>query len=239
MGIDFILKKSSIISNFENSKEIYENIREDDKFFGQFNLGFIDFYSGEIRGSNPLRTGQINRLLKDSELRIAVPEDNSKGKIYNLLGNKYTTDFNALVVQGNPPSYLRNHNLWVKMVELAEEENGHANFPFIIQGFYTFSDKSEPEYGVKITPGSNFKIIEDDRLSIKYDGKKFKTFDERGLPLLEELKRDEGPLKFRTREDGLSRIMLREGGLFCHFSNLADFVCEDPDIYSRMIFLSK
>ena len=39
----------------------------------------------------------------------------------------------------------------------------------MIKGFYTLPDKTETNYGVKVVPASNFELIEDDRLSGRYN----------------------------------------------------------------------
>jgi len=231
--------REAFIPLFENSEEIYRSIKKDNQIFGSFDLGFLDFYGNEMRGGNPLIAGQLNRILSNYGLRTAVPKDNSYGKIYGLIKKFYVIELNAIVVHHKVPFYKENNNLWKKLIELAKREKGEVRFPFIVQGFYTFPDLNEKEYGVKILPTPNFKIIEDERLSIKYNGKKFKSFDESGFPSLEELERNEGPLEFRTREDGLARIRLEVRGLSCSLSNLSDFPCEDPEVHNRMAFINE
>jgi len=182
-----------------------------------------DSYKKEIYNSNNIDAGVVNNLVKNSGIRVAVPGDDIYGDIFRLIQGKYYTDFNANCVHKNKPSYEKNNGLWRKVIELAEKTNGDVKYPFMIQGFYNVSDKSEENYGVKIVPASNFKIIEDDRLSEKYNGWKFDNVDENGLPLnLDKLK---GGRTWHTGNEGLLGFNLdRYSGLGSWDGDLAGSV---------------
>ncbi len=157
--------------------------------------------SKELYNSNVFVAGLLNKLLSESNLRVAVPGDDFNGDIYKLVKDKHYTDFNALVCQEKTPSYEKNKNLWEKVIKLAEEKQGKVKFPFMIQGFYIAPDETEKNYGVKIIPASNFEIIEDERLSGKYNSWKFDSIDKKGIPL--SLDKNKGSRTFYTRGDGL------------------------------------
>jgi len=193
----------------KDAEKLYKAIEQNtSKFRENANLGFINYQEGEIFGSNFFRNGQINYLLKNSGIRTAVPGDDINGDVFNLINGKFYTHFNAHIFHNKKPSHKRNEGLWIKVNELIEEINGNVPAHGMIQGYYILPDNSEINYGVKIMPAPNFEIIEDDRFSEKYKGRRFKTVDKIGLPPREELERNEGSRTFYTRADGLSTFCL-------------------------------
>jgi len=194
----------------EDAWRLYEDIQKDDKSFQGDGLGHISYLgsSKELVGSNPLRSGQINRILANSGLRVAVPGDDINGEVYNSIRKAFLhTDFNALNVYESSPnlfggSYLP---LWKSVTELAEEKQGRVKFPFMIQGFYIIPDGKHE----KIIPASNFKIIEDERLSEKYNEWRFDHVDNVGIP--SDLSKTNGKRIFYTTmygNRGLSRFFM-------------------------------
>jgi hypothetical protein len=207
----------------ENIENIYKTYQEELKKFPTTDWSRLKYNETllEISNSNYIDQGVLNNILKDLGLRVAVPGDDFKGDILRLIHGRYYTNFNAGVVQKDKPSYEKNNGLWRKVIELAEENRGNVQYPFMIQGFYILPDKTEKNYGVKIVSASNFKIIEDDRLSVKYSGWKFDTIDELSLPDKNNLNRFKGSRTIYTREDGLSDFFLgSEGILFARGDNL-------------------
>ena len=190
----------------KDAEKLYKEVKEDENSFEKSSMGFLDYNSNEIRGSNPLRAGQIYRLIGGSKVRVAVPGDDFKGGISNLIKSKYYTDFNVLVAHKDKPIYEKNNGLWKKVIELAQGKKGNLIFPFMVQGFYVLPDKKETGYEVKIVPASNFEVIVDDRLSGKYNEWNFDEVDERGLPI--NLDKYKGNRIFYTRNDGLSGVCL-------------------------------
>jgi len=205
----------------KDAEKLYNSIKENEKKFGEdSDLGFIDYKNREIRGSNPLRAGQINYLLKNSGIRVAVPKDDFNGDIYNLIRGKFYAGFNALVVHKDRPIYKKNNGLWKKVIELIEDINGSVPTHSMVQGYSTLPDKNEMEYGVKIVPAPNFEIIKDDRLSGEHYGWKFDNVDEKGLPL--SLDKSKGKRTFYIRNDGLSEVYLDwNSNLIANYSNLS------------------
>jgi len=190
----------------KDAEKLYKEVKEDENSFEKSSMGFLDYNSNEIRGSNPLRAGQIYRLIGGSKVRVAVPGDDFKGGISNLIKSKYYTDFNVLVAHKDKPIYEKNNGLWKKVIELAQGKKGNLIFPFMVQGFYVLPDKKETGYEVKIVPASNFEVIVDDRLSGKYNEWNFDKVDEKGLPI--NLDKSKGNRTFYTRNDGLSGVCL-------------------------------
>jgi len=159
-----------------------------------------------IYGSGNIDAGVINHVLKNSGIRVAVPSDDFDEDIFRLIVRVYYTDFNANAVQQTKPFFKKNNGLWRNAIELAEETNGSVKYPFMIQGFYNCPDRTEKNYGIKIVKAPNFAIIEDDRLSKKYNGWKFNSVDKTGLPV--DLDKSEGSRTFHTNNNGLSRYYL-------------------------------
>ena len=227
---DSLLKPIPFLIKGKDASRLYKDIQKDDKFFQKY-LGFLEYveYSNEIRGSSPLRTGQINKIVANSGLRVAVPGDDVNREVYNLIkGGFYAyIDFNALSVYADMPLNKKNTSLWNKVTELAEEKQGRVKFPFMIQGFYIIPDGNHE----KIIPASNFKIIEDERLSEKYNEWRFDHIDNYGIP--NDLKKEKGFRVLRTRKDGLSRVFLNQKSVFSNKNpelNLSDdnlFVSND------------
>ena len=180
-----------------------EYVEDSERTYGISNMG-----KEVILGSNNVDQGVINHLLRNSGLRVAVPRDDFHGDISAIVRGKYFTDFNATIGYQNKPSCERDKGLHRKILDLGEEKNGSVYFPFMIQGFYTLPDENEECYGVKIVPGPNFKIFQDDRFSGKYNEMKFEEVDEIGLPV--KLKHSAVGRTWLTKrsEDGLSRLCL-------------------------------
>jgi len=211
---NFEWKVPSVIATLpegKDAKKLYNAIKANEASFdGISKLGFLDYNLKQIRGSNSFRAGQMNKLLKNSGVRVAVPGDDFNGDIYNLIKDKYYTDFNAFAVHKEKPNYEKNNGLWTRVSELIEEVNGSVPAHSMIQGFYALPNKTEKNYGIKIVSASNFELIEDDRLSERYNGWKFDKVDEKGLPL--SLDKSKGNRTFYTRNDGLSRVFLNNNG---------------------------
>ncbi len=192
-----------------DAEKLFEAYQTEAKKFSnnaQLNVLKYNKNSKEIYNSNVFVSGLLNKLLSKSNLRVSVPGDDFNGDIYKLVKDKHYTDFNALVCQEKAPSYEKEKNLWEKVIKLAEKKHGKVKFPFMIQGFYIAPDETEKNYGVKIIPASNFEIIEDERLSIKYNSWKFDSIDKKGIPL--SLDKNKGSRTFYTMENGLSRVCL-------------------------------
>mgnify|MGYP001600766226 CR=1 FL=1 len=185
-------------------------------------LGFMDYNyeTQELRCSNPLRTGQIYRIVAPSGLRVATPTDNIYENVFPLIKGKFYSDLNALDVREKNPSYEKNTGLWRKLIELAEKTQGRVKFPFRVQGFYTMPNKSEDSYGIEIVPADNFRIIEDERLALSSQTK-FSKLDENGMILPDK----KGDYNWYSREDGLSGLCLdRDGDLHSYYDYLVDSI---------------
>lgn len=215
-SFDWQPKVIATLPKGEDAEKLYEAYQRELKKFPITDWGKLEFdkNSKEIHNPNNIDQGVINHLLRNSGIRVAVPGEDIHGDILRLIKYKpYQTYFNANVVQKKYPSYEKNKGLWRKIIELAEETNENIKYPFMIQGFYNLPSKIEKDYGIKIVPASNFRIIEDDRLSGKYNEWEFDNVDATGLPVglskRPVTRTFAGVTRtFYTRDDGLSSVYL-------------------------------
>ncbi|MFA5173861.1 MAG: hypothetical protein WC438_01645 [Candidatus Pacearchaeota archaeon] len=183
---------------------IYEPARR-----GNDNFKFRGKDRGTLIGSNFLNTGLANWVFAQSggKFRIAVPTDNSYETIYPMIKGNFYTDFNASDVWEAKPSYEKNNEIWKQIIELAEKTQGKVKFPFRMQGVYCIPDNSKKSYGARIEPAKNFRIIEDDRLSLP-TGTRFNSLDENGIIIPDK----NGQFTKYTLGNGLSRVCLYSYG---------------------------
>ena len=178
----------------------------------QNNPNFVDLTN--VEGSNIFTNALINEILNKQGKRTAIPSDDKNNKIFELIKNKYYTDFNALVVRSNKPSVEKNTNILQDIIETTKQKQRKIKFPFMITGFYVkpFPEDSD-NYGLKFIPSPDFNYIEDERL----DGTKYPTntmfnkVDDLGLPIFDE----NGTRTWYSKQTGLSWFYLySDSGLF-------------------------
>jgi uncharacterized membrane protein YiaA len=150
--------------------------------------------SGFVRGVSSFGVGLLNRVFSldekgnfiDPKFRTIVPTDNIYEIVYPMVRDGLYTHLNALDVweksknDKNIFGYMSNAGIWNQAVELAEQNQGRVKFPFRIQGFYFVPGENEGIYREKIVPAKNFRLIQDDRLSLP-TGTKFDSLDEEGI----------------------------------------------------------
>lgn len=208
----------------EYTIKVYEQYKEDIKKFAINDWAKLKYNENtqEIYNSNYFDQGVLNnnKTLIDLGLRVSVLDDDFNGEIFRLIQGNYYTNFNSFIVHKDKPSEEKNRDLWKKTIEFVEEINKNVIYPFMIQGFYHIPDINEKHYGLKIFSAPNFKIIEDDRLSAKYEGWRFNKVDEIGLPF--DFNRFYGNRSIYLGERGLSEIVLgKDGILFAGGESLA------------------
>ncbi len=170
------------------------------------------------RGSNVFITGLVNKVLEDSGFRVAVPTDRAYEEIFPLIKDKFYTDFNALDVRAKKPVRKENVEIWNRVIELAEQSLGRSpQFPFRVQGFYCVPDETKKGYEAGIEPAKNFRVIEDERLSLPTETK-FKELDENGM-----IVPSNKGFTLYALDNSVSRVCLSGGGyLGSDYVNLAD-----------------
>ena len=106
------------LSQGKDAKRFYEKIKKDSMDFSPGSLKFLDYNSTSqtIRGSSIPRIGQINRLVSESGIRIAVPTDNIYSTIFPLIKGKFYTDLNALDVREKTQKKTENKRFLEKIM---------------------------------------------------------------------------------------------------------------------------
>ncbi len=181
-------------------------------------------------GSNLLIVGALNYVIRDSRFRVATSSDNIYPTIFPLVQNKFYTDLNALDVREKKPSYEKNNGIWEQAKNLVEENLGTLKLPARVQGFYFVLDENEENYGARIIPAENLRVIHDKRLNLP-SGTRFGSLDELGMIIPKE----KGKYTWYSRDDGVSRVcLLMDGGLNLCSDSLADSVDN-----GRMVIVAK
>ena len=195
------------LSEGKGAEALFEaHVEDADKRFKENKYLKRASYNPEtIIGSNVFLAGHFNELVAPLELRTVVPSDDVNGDIARLVKDRFYTDFNALVVRSEQDSYEINNGLLRQVIETAEQKQGKAKFPFMVEGFHV-APSEDKEYGMKIVPASNFRVIEDERLDEKKykTGTKFDKVDEFGLPIFDK----SGNRNWYAKDDGLSWLIL-------------------------------
>jgi len=120
-----------------------------------------------------------------------------------MVEDNFYTDAPALVLRSTNDFHDRNLLVIDQLVKLVEEKNGKVKFPLLITGF-DVKAKSDDGYGIKIVPRDDFQAVFDERLSGKYDCKRFSGVDELGLPKFEY----NGKRKWHAKGMGVSGFYL-------------------------------
>ncbi len=184
----------------DEAKLIYDSLEKNIR--GE--IGY-DLKSKTIIGSTPFLSARVDSLIRPLGLRVANLKDLSRTEVINMIKGKYYTDVPVLVVRSHEDSNSKNLFLIKRIIEEVEKREGNIKFPFMIYGFDV---KSWPEdkqgYGIDIIARDDFNVVSDERLSKKYNGGKFSSVDDLGLPLFERY----GVRTFYSRNDGLSRVCL-------------------------------
>ncbi|MFH1430977.1 MAG: hypothetical protein ABIG37_00725 [Nanoarchaeota archaeon] len=181
----------------EYQKQVREKYQDNDS---------LKALSSDRKGSNIFISGLLYKIL-GPKFRPVIPADDRDGKISALVKDKHYTDFNALIVRSNKPTYKKNPNILRNIIETTEEKQGKIQFPFMITGFSTDSWPEDIEgYDLKFAPEKDFSCVSDERLNgKKYPyGTRFTNVDDLGLPLFDK----NGTRIWYAKEQGVSRLFL-------------------------------
>ena len=221
------------LSNFQPVKEIPQTLVQVPGFIqGDFLEAFIPAYTEATqgnpylsklqdgKGSSPLISGLVNKVLSSTSFRVATPTDNVYDKILPLVKGKYYTDLNAFDVWEQSPSFTQNEQLWKDVIALAREQKGSdVDFPFRLQGFYVTPEKSSGGvYRVKVEAAPNIRVIEDKRLGLPSETR-FDKLDENGMIV----QKENGKFAHFSIGNGLSAVCLNNlGYLYAYYYNLGN-----------------
>ncbi len=157
-----------------------------------------------VTGSNIFDSALIDKIVSPYGLRTALPQDLTQ-EVLDMVKNKHYVDTNALVLRSlNDGVYPANNSLARTLAEKVDYQESKG--PVLVTSLTVESFPEDENYGLKLTPLDKSKIIYDDRLLGKYNGWKFNTIDEIGLP--KGLDKNKGLRTWYTKNDGLSGLVL-------------------------------
>ncbi len=179
-------------------KPVYEEARKSNNVFAFESIDDV------AKGSNVPIAGLINKIVAPN-FRVAVPTDDIYETIFPMIKGKFYSDLNALDVWQVKPNYDRNLKIWRKVNELAEERLKRTpKSAFRIQGFYCIPNKNYKDYGMKIIPAPNFRVIESDKLSLSSETR-FDSLDKEDGMIIPD---KNGKFKHYILGNGVSRVYL-------------------------------
>lgn len=189
---------------------------------------WFDESAQEVFGSTPFAAARINALVSPLGFRVANLRDLSRPEVMAVVKDKFYTDSPEFVVRSAKDSRGQNQAFLDQIVSLVEQKQGEARFPFKISGFDVAKD-GQGSYGYKIVPTENFTVVEDERFEARYNGRKFNSVDEAGIPLFDK----SGSRSWYARDNGLSRLYLNRNWDLC--SNYE--VLANSDGYGRVVLV--
>ncbi|MFA4952967.1 MAG: hypothetical protein WC584_01985 [Candidatus Pacearchaeota archaeon] len=184
-----------------SAKELYDKVPEHLRVGIKYNAN-----EKEILGSTPFVVAGLNDVLENYGMRTCNLRDLSLPEVMTFAKNKHYVDSRTLIARSKTDSnYNKNNSLLKTLYELAEEESGSIKGPFMVEGFtFVLNSDDETGYGLTLAKKPDFKVIQDERLEGRYNGKTFSDVDELGLPLFNQ----NGNRTWYARDNGLSRVYL-------------------------------
>lgn len=184
-----------------SAKEIYDKVLENLRVGIKYDAG-----AEEIVGSTPFAVAGLNDVLENYGARTCNLKDLSSPEVMALAKGKYYIDSRNLIARTKTDSdYEKNNSLLKTLYELAEEKLGNVKGPFMVEGFnFVLNPEDRNGYGLTLIKKPDFKIVQDERLDGKYNGKTFLSVDELGLPSFDK----NGNKTWYARNNGLSRVFL-------------------------------
>ncbi len=143
-------------------------------------------------------------VAREQGMRVAMPQDENSGPLVEMIYNKHYTTFPCLDIRSHKHTYKLNKDLLKRIIELTEEREGKAKFPFRISGFSL--QRTDNGYGLIPIPRdnklANLAIIHDERLSGKHHGEHFTRLDNQGIPVFSK----EGLRTWYAKQGGIARV---------------------------------
>jgi hypothetical protein len=195
-------------------------------------LKIIDYESkSTMVGSTPFAVANLDAFAKAYGARTPNLRDLSRPEIMKIAQGKHYIDSRNLVARSKEDSrWPQNNSLLKTIYELAEETEGSLKHPFMIEGFSFVPDSEEKNnYGLKLVPDSDFKVVQDERFDGKYNGERFSEVDEIGIPNFDK----KGSRTWYAKNKGLSRLYLYRNLYLYSFS---DYLASSYDD-GRVVFL--
>ena len=168
---------------------------------------WYDADSRTIKGSNSFLNAVINTEVRPLGIRVVNLRDLSRPEVMKMIEGNHYSDTPAIVFRTMEDGYEQNNLLIKKLAQQVEHLNGKLQLPVLVTGFDVVPSEDKKGYGLEIVPRDDFAALHDERLSGKYDSKRFSNIDENGLPIFDK----NGSRTWHTRNEGLSGFCLNRG----------------------------
>ena len=201
---NFNFMDSNVVSSFvqgEDAKALYNEVSKTIK-----SGVWYDEDSKTMRGSSTFLSARVDSIARNlgQGIRVATLADLSRPEIMKIMKDKFYSDTPAIVLRSLKDSFEQNRLLIKQLAPMIEKKVGKLNLPVLIIGFDVKPSKSGEGYGLDIVARDDFSVLQDERLSGKYDGQRFSNVDENGLPIFD----NSGSRTWFARNQGISRLCL-------------------------------
>jgi len=207
----------------EDAKALYEAVAE--TLEGNFSY---EDNTRTLWGSSLPLAARIDSIVRPLGIRVATLADLSKEEVMSKVRGSFYSDTSTIVMRSISDSYEPNTEIIPGLVVHVEQKQGVLRLPVLVTGFDVV--RADNRYGWEIEPREDFNVLEDERLSGKYDGMTFTGIDELGLPEFDK----RGSRTWYARDQGLSRLFL-SGSLVLN-SGGGDLASSDE--YGRVVLVS-
>ena len=168
----------------------------------------LELKRGVVVGSSFFDVTLTNQILEQIKgARTALPVDLSNPRVLEMIREKHYSASQALVLRSvEDAQYSRNNRLAGALAEHIDAAR-LSKEPALMHGFDLKCLPEDKEgYGLIVVPNEDFTVHYDGRLLHKWNGYKFDSADEIGLPI--GLNKTKGERTWFTREVGLSGLNL-------------------------------
>jgi len=216
-NFDFVVP--AIIPSFvrgEDAEALYNEVGETIKSYVWY-----DADSKTMKGSSTFLAARVDSIVRNlgNGIRVATLADLSGPEVMEMVEDNFYSDTPAIVLRSIEDDHGPDNALIKKLAPMIEDKMGRLKLPVLVTGFDVVPSKDRNGYGLDIVARDDFEVIQDERLLGKYDGKKFSTVDEQGLPNFDR----SGSRTWYAKNKGLS-------GLFLCGSLDLDSRCGDDDL---------
>ncbi|MBS3065438.1 hypothetical protein J4229_00095 [Candidatus Pacearchaeota archaeon] len=199
-NFDFVVQSivPSLIQG-EDAKALYNKVSKTIK-----SGVWYDKKSKTIKGSSTFLAARVDSIVRDLNkgIRVATLADLNKPEIMSMIKDNHYSDTPAIVFRSTEDSFNPNKALIADLIPQVEQKMGKLQLPVLITGFDVVPSEDKTGYRLDIIPRKDFAVLQDNRLSGKYDGKRFSTVDKDGLPNFD----IKGNRTWYARNEGLSRL---------------------------------
>ena len=167
---------------------------------------WYDENSQTMKGSSTFLAARVDSAVRalGQGIRVATLADLSRPEIMGMIKDRFYSDTPAIVFRSTEDSFEPNEAIIKQLAPMIEQKAGNLKLPCLVTGFDVKPSKSREGYGLDLVARPDFAVLQDDRLSGKYDGKNFSTIDENGLPNFDK----SGSRIWFARNQGISGLYL-------------------------------